>query len=219
MKVKAKYVLVQTKVSPATDDRLERICKEYKFASKYELLQHLISVFLKYADPEAEMESENNDNAVDLAKMFSELQNCGQRVNTAAPNAAKTLVLSEAIQIYQRLGRNGVVAAKYTFGKNGSFTKTENNSRILRSVLRRLFPSLNRELAKICNSLGGVEVDDAIAFLCKQTDSTLSPDLIEREVSNEFQSLSIAEKHVDMTGNKPKRRQSKNINDIRGDGK
>lgn len=209
----SKYVLVQTKVSPATDKRLERVCQEYKFASKYELLQHLISVFLKYADPESEIDPGQTDNAIELSKLIEELQNCSRRINTAAPNSSRTLILTEAIQIYQRAGRNGAVSVKYTFGKDGSFSKTESNSKILRTVLWRLFPELSRNLATIAHNLG-VEMDDAIAFLLKQTNNALTQGLIEEEIAKEFAGLSTAENHVDMTGNKPKRTRGNDINKL-----
>lgn len=75
--VNQKSVLIQTKISPAIDSRLDRICKEYGFSSKYELLQNLVSAFLKYADPESGEQdiSESDRFSLELAKIFTELQN------------------------------------------------------------------------------------------------------------------------------------------------
>ena len=100
--VNQKSVLIQTKISPAIDSRLDRICKEYGFSSKYELLQNLVSAFLKYADPESGEQdiSESDRFSLELAKIFTELQNkqgvfrCGQvihpfRVNTIIPTSGQ----------------------------------------------------------------------------------------------------------------------------------
>lgn len=208
-----KYVLVQTKISPIADSRLERICKEYGFSSKYEILQYLISVFLKYADNEAEEQdvSEEGKLPLELAKMFEELQNKSHRINRASPGSTKLFVLTESIQLYQKAGRHGVIGTKYTFGKDGGFIKTESNSKILKSIISKLYPKMYKRIASLCVTLGGVGIDDAISYLLEETDHRLLPDSIEREVSKEFNQLSVAEKHVDMTGNKPKRTRTDNI--------
>ena len=51
-----KCVSIQSKVSPTTTKRLDAVVERGKFESKYELLQYLISVFLKFADPDNEDE-------------------------------------------------------------------------------------------------------------------------------------------------------------------
>lgn len=208
-----KSVLIQTKISPAIDSRLDRICKEYGFSSKYELLQNLVSAFLKYADPESEEQSigESDRFSLELAKIFTELQNKSRRINRASPNIAKSYILSESIQLYQRPGKHGIVGVKYTFGKDGELVRTESSSKILKSVIGRLFPQMHRRLSSLCLSLGGVALDDAISYLIEVVDHGLSPDHIEREIKEEFNGQSVAEKHVDMTGDKPKRRRDNSM--------
>ena len=211
--VNQKSVLIQTKISPAIDSRLDRICKEYGFSSKYELLQNLVSAFLKYADPESGEQdiSESDRFSLELAKIFTELQNKGLRINRVSSGADKSYILSESIQLYQRPGKHGIVGVKYTFGKDGELVRTENSSKILKSVIGRLFPQMYRRLSSLCLSLGGVALDDAISYLMEVVDHRLLPDHIEREIKEEFNGQSVAEKHVDMTGDKPKRRRDNSI--------
>mgnify|MGYP006949644297 FL=1 len=54
-------------------------------------------------------------------------------------------------------------------------------------------------------------LDDAISYLMEVVDHRLLPDHIEREIKEEFNGQSVAEKHVDMAGDKPKRRRDNSI--------
>lgn len=60
-KKQLKFVSIQSKVSPETADRIDRIVEEGRFGSRYELMQYLLSAFLKYADKEMEESDEINE--------------------------------------------------------------------------------------------------------------------------------------------------------------
>ena len=61
-----KFVSIQSKVSHSTVKRLDAVVERGKFESKYELLQYLISVFLRFADPENEDEDAGDDDVADM---------------------------------------------------------------------------------------------------------------------------------------------------------
>ena len=208
-----KTALIQTKVSPQTEDRLNKICDDYNFSSKYEIIQYLISAFLKYADPEGEADG-GDVLPIELAKIFEDLQNKQELINSVAPSAARKFILSEAINLYQSPGSTGTIAAKYTFSANGDYMKTQSNSQILRTVLVRLFPSMAKSIKSICVSLGNVSYDEAISYLIEQVDGSLKSDGINREIKTAFDSMGLAEKHVDIGGNIPKQTRNKNISNI-----
>ena len=66
-----KFVSIQSKVSPETAERIDKIVNEYGFGSRYELMQYLLSAFLKYADKEMEESDQLNE----FAKIFEGYQN------------------------------------------------------------------------------------------------------------------------------------------------
>lgn len=206
-----KYVLIQTKVSSDTCNRLDRICKDYRFASRYDMMQHLISAFLRHADPESEEIGEADIMPIELAKVFEELQNKSQRINTAAPSAVKGMELVESIQLYRRNGHHGFIASRYTF-KDGDLSKTSNNGKILSSVIRKLFPGMHKKLSSLCTSLGDAEANNAISYLLDKADHELIKDNITREIQKEFKQSS-EDKHS-LCGDKPKGTRSKDIQSI-----
>lgn len=51
-KSRLKHVMVQAKISVEAADKLDKIVKEYKFNSRYEVMQYLLSAFIEKADCE-----------------------------------------------------------------------------------------------------------------------------------------------------------------------
>ena len=140
-----KFVSIQSKVSPLTVKRLDAIVERGKFESKYELLQYLISVFLKFADPENEDEDTDAKELEEFARLFDGWDDYRQRIITTKPQGNKHMRLVEMICIYSEVGKKGYVGKKISF--NAAETKvTDNVGNVLEVVLRKLYPSIYERL-------------------------------------------------------------------------
>lgn len=81
---KTKYPYVAVKVDTRTKERLDAVCKKYRFKSNYEILQYILGSFLRYAAPDVYIAADREE--VDqLGKMFAEAKN----VKGPAKNAWK----------------------------------------------------------------------------------------------------------------------------------
>lgn len=71
---RAKYVNIMAKVTGRTKERLDAVCVKYHFKSNYELLQYLVSAFLRYAAPDIYADADPEEVA-QLLSMFAEAKN------------------------------------------------------------------------------------------------------------------------------------------------
>lgn len=75
--------MVQAKVSCDTAERLDNIVKKYGFASRYEVMQYILSAFLTKADPGYLNEEEKNRDVIaEFAKLFEGFENKRNRIIT-----------------------------------------------------------------------------------------------------------------------------------------
>lgn len=71
---KTKYPYVAVKVDTRTKERLDAVCKKYRFKSNYEILQYILGSFLRYAGPGVYGDADQEE--VDrLGRMFAEAKN------------------------------------------------------------------------------------------------------------------------------------------------
>lgn len=125
--------------------RLDAVVERGKFESKYELLQYLISVFLKFADPENEDEDTDAKELEEFARLFDGWDDYRQRIITTKPQGNKHMRLTEMICIYSEVGKKGYVGKKISF--NASETKvTDNVGNVLDVVLKKLYPSIYEQM-------------------------------------------------------------------------
>ena len=99
-----KCVSIQSKVSSTTAKRLDAIVERGKFESKYELLQYLITVFLKFADPENEDEDTEAKELEEFAKLFDGWDDYRNRIITTKPQGNRHLQLVDMVCIYSEVG-------------------------------------------------------------------------------------------------------------------
>lgn len=157
-----KTCAIQSKVSAETGRRIDAIVKKYGFSARYELLQFLLSAFLRYADPEGETDPDESGMLDEIGKIFQGFESPETRINTVRPSDQEGLHLSEAILIYTR-GR-ATACRKMEYGEGGT-TSTCSVNAVLTTVLQRLFPAQYESLLQVASELHSESVLIALDYL------------------------------------------------------
>ena len=200
-----KCVSIQSKVSPTTAKRLDAVVERGKFGSKYELLQYLISVFLKFADPDNEDEDTDAKEMGEFAKLFDGWDDYRNRIITTKPQGNRHLQLVDMICIYSEIGKKGYVGKKISF-KATETKVTDNVGNVLEVVLKKLYPGLYE---KLYNMTEQVEERSISKTLEKLLDELL------KDVDSETLARIFAEAKSEIEyGITPKRKRHKSINDV-----
>ena len=206
-KNKLKFISIQSKVSPDTAARIDRIVKRCDFGSRYELMQYLLSAFLKYADKEGE-EEEVNPELYEFAKIFEGFENKKNRIITTKPGGNKALKMTDSINIFTMIGRKGYICKKISIDGEEVHTTTS-NERTLVTVIRKLFPQLATEIDNIGSNIGESSFVKIIQELIEQNKSSCN-DKIVKEITVEFESAKQSTEY----GNIPKRSRKQTINKL-----
>ncbi len=176
-----------------------------KFESKYELLQYLISVFLKFADPDNEDEDTEAKELEEFAKMFDGWDDYRNRIITTKPQGNRHLQLTDMVCIYSEIGKKGYVGKKISF-KATETKVTDNVGNVLEVVLKKLYPSIYE---KIYNMAEQVEERSISKTLEKILDEVL------KDVDSEtLARIFVDAKNEIEYGNVPKRKRYKGIEDV-----
>ena len=200
-----KCVSIQSKVSPTTAKRLDAVVERGKFGSKYELLQYLISVFLKFADPDNEDEDTDAKEMGEFAKLFDGWDDYRNRIITTKPQGNRHLQLVDMICIYSEIGKKGYVGKKISF-KATETKVTDNVGNVLEVVLKKLYPGLYE---KLYNMTEQVEERSISKTLEKLLDELL------KDVDSETLARIFTEAKSEIEyGITPKRKRHKSINDV-----
>ena len=200
-----KCVSIQSKVSPTTAKRLDAVVERGKFESKYELLQYLISVFLKFADPDNEDEDTEAKELEEFAKLFDGWDDYRNRIITTKPQGNRHLQLVDMVCIYSEVGKKGYVGKKISF-KATETKVTDNVGNVLEVVLKKLYPGIYE---KLYNMTEQVEERSVSKTLEKILDEVL------KDVDSETLARIFAEAKSEIEyGITPKRKRHKSINDV-----
>ena len=200
-----KFVSIQSKVSPSTVKRLDAVVERGKFESKYELLQYLISVFLRFADPENEDEDADAKELEEFAKLFDGWDDYRNRIITTKPQGNRHLQLTDMVCIYSEIGKKGYVGKKISF-KATEKKVTDNGGNVLEIILKKLYPSIYE---KLYNMTEQVEERSISKTLEKLLDELL------KDVDSETLARIFAEAKSEIEyGITPKRKRHKSINDV-----
>lgn len=200
-----KFVSIQSKVSPLTVKRLDAVVERGKFESKYELLQYLISVFLRFADPENEDEDTEGRELAEFARLFDGWDDYRQRIITTKPQGNRHLQLVDMVCIYSEVGKKGYVGKKISF-KATETKVTDNVGNVLEVVLKKLYPGIYE---KLYNMTEQVEERSISKTLEKILDELL------KDVDSETLARIFAEAKSEIEyGITPKRKRHKSINDV-----
>lgn len=197
-----KEYMIQCKVSREVYERLQKKVEEGRMKSIYELLQYLVSSFLKVADTDVELDEVSEDLYV-FAIMFEGWMNEKNRVVTAKPSGNKELKMTDSINIFSEKGKKGHVCKMIKV--NGSEIKT-NGSIIaaLDILLKKLFPSTYCKMIDIGKNIGEDSVLNVIEYMIEEA---AKKGLTEKV--NPFFPIYNSNEY----GNVPKRKRKKSIND------
>lgn len=199
-----KCVSIQSKVSPTTAKRLDAVVERGKFESKYELLQYLITVFLKFADPENEDEDTEVKELGEFAKLFDGWDDYRNRIITTKPQGNRHLQLVDMVCIYSEVGKKGYVGKKISF-KVTETKITDNVGNVLEVVLKKLYPRIYEKLLSLTEQVQERSIGKT---LDKMLDEMLN------DVDSEMMSRMFNEaKSETEYGNVPKRKRHKSVND------
>lgn len=199
-----KFVSIQSKVSPQTAARIDRIVKRCGFESRYELMQYLLSAFLKYADKEGEVEDVGSE-LYEFAKIFEGFENKKNRIITTKPGGNRALRMTDSINIFSEIGRKGYVCKKISVDGEDMHVTT-NNERVLVTIMKKLFPQLAAEIDNIGSNIGENSFVKVIEELIEQ--SKTSCDSVEDEITVEFEEA----KQKTEYGNVPRRSRKQTVN-------
>lgn len=184
---------------------MDAVVERGKFESKYELLQYLISVFLKFADPENENEDEDAQELIEFARLFEGWDDYRQRIITTKPQGNRHLNLTDIVCIYSEVGKRGYVGKKISL--NATETKiTDNVGNVLDVVLKKLYPQIYERLIALVEQVEERSVSKALEKLLVE---------VLKDVDNETldKIFSDAKGGVEY-GNVPMRKRTKTVNDV-----
>ncbi len=184
-----KFVSIQSKVSPSTVKRLDSVVERGKFESKYELLQYLISVFLKFADPENEDEDADAQELVEFARLFDGWDDYRQRIITTKPQGNRNLRLTDLVCVYSEVGKKGYVGKKISL--NAAETKiTTNVGNVLDVVLKKLYPTIYGKLYTLTEQVNERSISKTLEKVLDELLKDVDEQTLERmfdEAKNEIE--------------------------------
>ena len=202
-----KCVSIQSKVSPTTAKRLDAVVERGRFESKYELLQYLISVFLRFADPENEDEDTEAKELFEFAKLFDGWDDYRNRIITTKPQGNRHLQLVDMVCIYSEVGKKGYVGKKISF-KATETKVTDNVGNVLEVVLKKLYPSIYEKLYNMTEQVDERSISKTLEKLLDELLKDVDSEALER--------IFLDAKGEIEYGNVPKRKRHKGIEDVEG---
>lgn len=207
-KSKCKFISIQSKVSGKTAARLEVLVKKYGFKSNYELLQYLLSAFLRFVDAdheEAEQEKENMA-LMECGNMFAGWMEAQNRIITTAPSVTEKLELVKGIFIYHKAGKKGHVVKEVNEGDSRIYVNYSVDH-ALDTLLRMLLPETYAKAKAVGASMGVKNVRVVIDTLLRENADSVAMS----GVSEDFERFANTPDY----GNKPKQtRNRKNMETV-----
>lgn len=210
-KSRVKHVMVQAKVSCDTAERLDNIVKKYGFASRYEVMQYILSAFLAKADPGYLNEEEKNRDVIaEFAKLFEGFENKMNRIITTKPKGVKSLKLVNSIYIFSEVGKKGYVARNMKVDAEGVKISNRSNTSIS-NVIKYLYPKLAEKLDSIGRKIDSNRYEEIIDYILEEMNVKLM-DGIGEEVRSEMDMVAGVTRY----GNVPVKARKREVNDEQG---
>nr|DAM83362.1 MAG TPA: hypothetical protein [Caudoviricetes sp.] len=210
-KSRVKHVMVQAKVSCDTAERLDNIVKKYGFASRYEVMQYILSAFLTKADPGYLNEEEKNRDVIaEFAKLFEGFENKRNRIITTKPKGVKSLKLVNSIYIFSEVGKKGYVARNMKVDAEGVKISNRSNTSIS-NVIKYLYPKLAEKLDSIGRKIDSNRYEEIIDYILEEMNVKLM-DGIGEEVRSEMDMVAGVTRY----GNVPVKARKREVNDEQG---
>lgn len=162
------YQLIATKIDIEAYNRWSQVRKDGAFKSDYEMLQYLVSAFLRHADPAGDVEAESPMD-LRLAEIFTDWQNEAARIIAVNPKSATRLKLVESINIYTIMKKRGYVVRKVVLKADGGAKVNNNIDAAINDVIRKLRPDMAEELSQIARGCGTENMVEAIRALLQDS--------------------------------------------------
>lgn len=198
-----KCCMIQCKVSAEAAERIERVVERGGFSSHYEFLQYLLSAFLRFADQEQDGTDEMSDELLSFAQIYEGWENKKNRIITTKPSGNRALKMTEAINIFSELGKNGYVCKMIKVSGNDIST-TGSISQALETLTKRLYPRMYSQLMEIGRSIDENNVQRVVEYMIEDMErkglKTKEKTVSESPMINEY-------------GNVPKKKRSKSLYD------
>lgn len=154
-----KTVMIQSKISFETSKRLDMIVNKFGFASRYEILQYLISAFLHYADP-----TMPSDESLEvLSGIFAGCENPDSRLNTMRA-ADGDVEVTDVVSIMHLPG-SSAYSCRWTHRDAKNEIECASAPLVLDMILRRLLPARYDYLRQIADELGSESILRALDYL------------------------------------------------------
>lgn len=169
MKTKRQYrnILVQAKISEEAAERLDKIVREYGFGSRYEVMQYLLSAFLRFVDVSSGDKSEMDEAMIEIGKIFEGWENSAMRQITVSTSKPKRYKLTDALNIF-REGDKKIYTCTVISIKEDKTTIKRDVESALRLVLMSLYPALYAKLEAMREEIGGCSLSGLIEQLTEQ---------------------------------------------------
>lgn len=184
--------------------RLERVREKFGFSSIYEILQTLLSAFLRYSDPGGEPYAALDQSVVHLAHIFEGLENDLTRSALCRPGHFAELRLESILAIYHVSGKQKRSVRAYHVKSDGTVTSSVNEGDALMRLLCAVSPAAHRLARKAMRSNGFSSLVELLSKLPEQEG-------ILGEIRDEFSEFSQAE--LPRYGERARRVKSKSMND------
>lgn len=184
---KYSYVSLQTKVTAAANERFQECARRAGLKSGYELMQVIVSAFLRVADPEHEPVSEEIEEAETdkrWVSMFSDLLDATRQMNTARPVRERSMRPDEAILLFKQPGHKVYDVRRVIMRDDEPLSIGRERDASINAVIRKLRPDLAQELLEIGRACGTKNYCEAVKALIDDTqiprvkdDQSVSPGL------------------------------------------
>lgn len=208
--MKKKYVNIMSKLDEETARRLDRIREKFGFASCYEIMQCLISAFLRYADPGGEPYAQLDQSVVHLSHIFEGLENDLTRAAVGKPGARGGLRLDDIIAIYSVQGHRKRTIRHYTIKPDDSVSSSVNEGAALDEVLAAVSPRVTRELRRDVRESGCASTVDWLTQVLRERRAGLGDD-VAQDVREEMSAMTDAE--LPLYGERSRRTKGRSVND------
>lgn len=169
---KYSYVSLQTKVTAAANERFQECARRAGLKSGYELMQVIVSAFLRVADPEHEPVNEEIEEAEGdkrWVSMFADLLDATRSMNTARPQREKAMRPDEAILLFKQPGHKAYEVRRVIMKDDEPLSIGRERDASINAVIRKLRPDLGQALLEIGRACGTKNYCEAMQALIDDT--------------------------------------------------
>lgn len=144
-----RYAKIVVRINDRAKTRLETIRRKFDFRSNYEIMQYLLTAFLRYADPGGE-DAETRQDADDISRLFADLEHVESRVITTRP-VLEAKSLGWAIGGYNISRKKSALARCIRYRPDGINT-TDRYDAPLQMVISEMYPRLAAKMDRMIKS-------------------------------------------------------------------